>query len=299
MIRTTDIEELQTTKSEKLLALVMAVFLLIGGVWTYQKLDSYVADGIVQAGTPADRAAVARLDRAYTESGRAERAVGSARVELELRREAYRTALDAGKPADDLERRYREAEAEYARATSRAAAARREVAAAGPAANAARSRIQSDEERIRNRQELVTFLLRSALVLASFIAALAVLARLRNRGSRYLPLGAALVASATILAFVLAVDYLTDYLEPFDLGLLVLALLGAALTVWAFASLQRYLARRLPLRRVRRRQCPFCGFPLGTGSHCEGCGREVISSCARCGGPRRVGSLRCSACGAA
>lgn len=132
----------------------------------------------------------------------------------------------------------------------------------------------------------------------SFIGALALLARLRRRASRYLPLGAALVAASTILAFALAVDYLTDYLEPFDVGLLALAVLGALATLFAFAGLQRYLARRLPLRRVRRRQCPFCGFPIGGGAHCEGCGREVVSSCAACGGSRRVGSPRCSACGA-
>lgn len=29
-----DVEEIETTKSEKLLAVVLAVFLLLGGVWT-------------------------------------------------------------------------------------------------------------------------------------------------------------------------------------------------------------------------------------------------------------------------
>ena len=42
MTRTIDIEQLQTTKSEKLLALVLAVFLLIGGVWAYQEIDDKV-----------------------------------------------------------------------------------------------------------------------------------------------------------------------------------------------------------------------------------------------------------------
>ena len=31
-----DVEEIQTTKSEKLLALVLAGFLLVGGLWSYQ-----------------------------------------------------------------------------------------------------------------------------------------------------------------------------------------------------------------------------------------------------------------------
>ena len=65
----------------------------------------------------------------------------------------------------------------------------------------------------------------------------------------------------------------------------------------AFVALQRYLAGRVPLRRVRKRECPFCGFPVGENEHCEGCGREVVAECATCSQPRRVGTLHCGACG--
>jgi hypothetical protein len=41
-----DVEEIHTTKSEKLLAAVLAVFLLIGGIWTYQRIDDWVRDRI-------------------------------------------------------------------------------------------------------------------------------------------------------------------------------------------------------------------------------------------------------------
>ena len=94
-----------------------------------------------------------------------------------------------------------------------------------------------------------------------------------------------------LLAVVLAV--------PLDLGPLVLALLGIGLTLAGFAVLQRYLARRIPVRRVRKKECPYCGYPAGQGDHCEGCGREVVAPCARCASPRRVGTLHCRACGAA
>jgi hypothetical protein len=97
----------------------------------------------------------------------------------------------------------------------------------------------------------------------------------------------------------MAGDYVTDYVDPLDLGPLVLALAGIALTTAAFAALQRYLAKRVPLRRVRRRECPFCGFPVGENEHCEGCGRNVVAACATCAQPRRVGTLHCGACGRA
>jgi predicted amidophosphoribosyltransferase len=80
---------------------------------------------------------------------------------------------------------------------------------------------------------------------------------------------------------------------------LLLSLIGVAATVVAFWLLQRYLARRLPLRRVRRRQCPYCGFPVDDNERCEGCGREVQAACAHCAAPRRIGAPFCGACGRA
>ena len=61
-----DVEEIQTTKSEKLLAVVLTIFLLIGGIWAYQRIDDEVRDAVgverVEP-SPEDRAAVQRLER--------------------------------------------------------------------------------------------------------------------------------------------------------------------------------------------------------------------------------------------
>jgi hypothetical protein len=84
-----------------------------------------------------------------------------------------------------------------------------------------------------------------------------------------------------------------------EIGPLAISLASVVLTLGAFAALQRYLAQRIPGRRVRKGECPFCGFPARGGRHCEGCGRPVISECARCHEPRRVGTERCAACGRA
>ena len=101
-----------------------------------------------------------------------------------------------------------------------------------------------------------------------------------------------------MLSLVLAGDYVTDYIDVQQLGPLVLSAAGIALTLFAFWWLQRYLAQRLPLRRVRKGECPFCGYPLRGGDHCEGCGRNVVAECGSCRSPRRVGTLHCGACGA-
>jgi hypothetical protein len=288
-----DIEDIESTKSEKLLAVVLAIFLLIGGIWTYQKIDDVAREATKVTLSPAEQAAQARFFDAQARVFEAEEQEAAALSELELRREAYRTALDAGEPAQDLARAYHEAEDQYEAAQAARAQAQAEVEAARPAAAAASAREAESFE----HSALIAFLARLAFVIAVIAASYLLLGALRKRRSRYFPMGLAAVGFAAILALVLAGDYVTDYVDPLELGPLVLALVGIGLTIVAFAALQRYLARRVPLRRVRKRECPFCGFPVGDNEHCEGCGRVVVAECATCAQPRRVGTLHCGACG--
>jgi hypothetical protein len=143
----------------------------------------------------------------------------------------------------------------------------------------------------------VTFVLRLLFALGVLGAAYGLVLLLR--GSRYLTLGLAAVAAAAVLALVFAGDYIEDYVEWRDTGPLVLSAAGVALTVGAFWALQRYLQRRIPLRRLRKHECPFCGFPTGSNRSCEGCGRDVVGSCSHCGERRRVGVVFCGSCGKA
>jgi hypothetical protein len=295
-----EIEEIQSTRSEKLLAVVLTVFLLIGAVWAYVKIDDYARAAIADPPPPSasERAAVDRLGAARQ---RYERASGEKRRALEnlnVRREQYRTALDADKPAAALEQRYRAAQAAYDAAVRDQQRALAQVTAAEPAAGQASRRQEARLDAVHRKRELLAFASRLLFLAALIVLGYWLLARLRRQGSRYLPLAAALVATAAVMALVFAGDYVTDYVDPLDLGPLVLSLFGVAATIVAFMALQRYLARRVPVRRVRKGECPFCGFPVrGPGPHCENCGREVVAACAACEAPRRVGTPRCATCG--
>src|SRR5688572_6815232 len=115
MTTTVDVEDLHTTKSEKLLAYVMLVFLLIGGVWVYQEIDDRVRSAIVLGEpTAAEAQAMRQRDEAQQRVFRADEAQANARREVEFRREEFRAALDADRPAAALEQRYRAAQAMYA-----------------------------------------------------------------------------------------------------------------------------------------------------------------------------------------
>lgn len=300
MARYPDAEELTTTKSEKLLAFVMAAFLLLGAVWTYQKIDDEIRTRVtISAGSAADRDAVGRASAARRRVFASERRLAAVRRRVDFTREEWRAALDAARPATALERRYRTAQKAYAAAQTEAREAGARLAGVEPAAQSAARRIDAERARDLDRQELYVFLLRLVLVLVSLGAGYWLLAVLRRRNSRWLPLGAGALGSAVVLAFVLAADYLTDYFDPFEYGIALVALVGIAATAFAFWSLQRYLARRLPRRRVRKGECPFCGYPVrGAGPRCEGCGREVLAPCTSCGEARRVGVVHCAVCGA-
>jgi hypothetical protein len=255
-----DIEDIESTKSEKLLAVVLTIFLLIGGIWTYQKIDDVAREATKVTLSPAEQAAQQRFSDAQTRVFEAEGQEAAAREELELRREAYRTALDAGQPAGDLESAYHAAEDQFEAAQAARTVAQAEVEAARPAAEAASARQAENFEHF----ELISFLARLAFVIAVLAAAYLLLVSLRKRRSRYFPMGLAAVGFAALLALFMAGDYVT---------------------------------RRVPIRRVRKRECPFCGFPVGENEHCEGCGRVVVAECATCAQPRRVGTLHCGACG--
>jgi hypothetical protein len=295
-----DVEEIQTTKSEKLLAVVLAIFLLIGAVWTYQELDDWVAQKVAPVQvqlSPTDQAALARSTAANQRWAAAQTDIATAQSNLELKREAYRTALDAGQPAKDLEREYNAAQEELLRAQDEANAAQTEVAASAPAAQVAFRHQQESLQAKTDRHELVAFLLRLGLAAGLLGVGYWFMGWLRRRRSRYFPVALAVVGSAGVLALIMAGDYITDYVDPVELGPLVLAVVGIGLTLLAFMALQRYLAKRVPLRRVRKRECPFCGYPVGASDHCEGCGRQIIAECSTCAQPRRVGTLHCGACG--
>lgn len=305
-----DVEEIEITRGERLLALVLAAFLLVGALWAYFELN--LADDPRPFRDPAaqlsasERAALERADVAADRAAAARARVSDERRLLVDSREAYRTALDEGRRDPELERRYRQAqtrhEASRRLARRRTAQAREARAAAQPVQDEL-SRIDREQAREaddeQRRDELVTAGLRLALVLGLLAATLRLMAWQRRRRSRWVLAGYAGVGASAVLALVMGVDYATDVFDPVDLGPLVLSVVGAGFTLVAIGALQRHLARRLPGRRVRRGECPFCGFPAGRGEHCEGCGREVVAPCSRCSAPRRVGTSHCASCGQA
>jgi hypothetical protein len=302
--------EIETSTAEKILALVLTVFIAIGAVWGYVKLDeaaksdstSYVPDRRLI--DPAEFSAVQKHRQAIRSVERARRERRAATRRLELRREAYRTALDADAPSAELQTEYEFAQARLAAVSGALEDAVRVEARTRPSAVEAQARLTElrqraaeNEDQDRARHDRTVFLLRLALLTLMLAAAYRLLIRLRSRNSRYLPAAFAWIGATAVLAAVMAADYSDNYIEFSEVGPLAISIVGIALTLVAFVALQRFLAKRVPARRVRRGECPFCGFPVRDRPHCEGCGRAVNANCSSCQKNRRVGTPRCGYCG--
>jgi hypothetical protein len=292
-----DIEEIEATKSEKFLAVVLAAFLLIGSIWFYVKVEEWVGQRD-HAYSAAEQRVITAQERAAKANDVARTRLERERTDLDLAKDALDITLVKGEPSAKVEASYARALADFKAAQTTAD----QASAASDRANAAADAIyRAHDLRLQTpaRQWAIAGI-RFGFIVLWFFVSLRLTSALRQRRSRFVPLGFASAGVGVITALVYATDYITDYIDPLDLGPIVLSVVGAAATIGAFVGLQRWLAHRIPGRRVRNGECPFCGHPLrGEAPHCEGCGREVIAPCAACNQPRRVGSPHCAACGQA
>ncbi len=310
-----EVEEVEASRAEKLLAVGLVVFLLIGGFWVTNRLGSlleYPDYTVIAArhGLPdlelAYREAEANLWRAMEAAEQARAAMEQARSEYEFRREEYRVALERGLDDPRLAAAHEAARTAYESARTaldltNAVRASLEAKAAGPrrAYEAACQEAQKEYERAVDRYQLILFGLRFGYALPLFALSVWAWLHLRRRRSRHLTLGTAFLAFAGIQAAALVFQYGWYLLR--DIGPLALSVSGSAICIAGLAALRRWAtsSKRLAAARLRRGQCPSCGYPLaGSGAYCAGCGRGLAAPCQACGRDVVPQSGFCPHCGA-
>lgn len=297
-----DIEEIESTRSEKFLAVVLMAFLLIGTVWFYAKVPDWTGAHPNYEQTPAQIQLEKQREDADARNQQDHDRLVRAQSDVAIAKDQFDIAVAKGRDSTAAETAYAQAQTALRAAQAAAASSDTEVR------ELSRKSLAADRTAARGPSDAKLWLvagIRLAFIVGWLLASLRLLSELRRRQSRLLPLGFAAIGAGVITAVVFGVDYITDYIDPMDLGPIVLSAIGALATVAAFVGLQRYLAGRIPGRRVRRGECPFCGFPvredalLAGRDHCEGCGRDVVARCASCAAPRRVGTPHCATCGVA
>lgn len=306
----TEVENIKTSGAEKVLAGVLAIFMLIGGVWVYSQIgkiseDTYGSEYGMYfqpiETAPEDRAALKEANQARSAVWKAQNQVRRAKRQVEFTGNAYRTEIDAGLAGTSELAAYRAAQQRLTEAQANVREARQEVARTRPAAETARENKQQAREQAQSDQrsdDRWVAILRVLFIAALLVASIYSLSVCRRRQSRLLPLTLAGIVAAALLAAWMAIDYGTSLGVFREMGPLLISLIGIALTTIAFIALQRYLAKKIPARRVRKKECPFCGYPGHGQEHCEGCGRRILGECSTCHEPRRISTPHCGSCGA-
>lgn len=307
----TEVENIKTSGAEKVLAGVLAIFILIGGVWAYSQIGK-ISDGTYQDDygsffqpqidlSTEDREVMRDHRITRNESWRATNQVNRAKKEVTFAGNAYRTEVDAGLPGTAALRNYREAQQDLKRAQSARSDADARLDALRPAFQQAQKhrRAALDEARSkRDSEDRQVAILRVILIAALLGGGVWSMSICRRRRSRLLPLALATIIAGALLAAWMAIDYGTSLGVFREIGPLAISVIGILLTTIAFIALQRYLAKKIPARRVRRKECPFCGYPGHGKAHCEGCGRPLVGECSTCHEPRRISTPHCGNCGA-
>ena len=214
--------DINVTRGEKALATVLAIFLLIGGLWVF--FTRCRARRRVARGRPGRDGRAAAVDQRSAQrrngaSRRARRSEADRQRSYEEARENYRTDLDAGTPATQTSKRRSWPRANGCFAARRERARRPPTRAERPRGTrrpaggaAAEATPSGASRRAVDRAERNTFLLR----LGGCSAArprLLVLQLLRRRRSAYFVAGIAAIIAATLQALVMAFDYLGDEID--------------------------------------------------------------------------------------
>lgn len=307
-----DHELVELTRAEKVLALGLTIFLLLGGLWVMHQLYRVVPapsyDGLyqeldrVRAGFSIQEQRLFDVERAAHEL---EIRAGQLRLEYEFRREEYRTGLDAGKDDPGRKVAYERALVDFEQAQARASTARAVVDEERQRVEELRAQLQAEETAVwekfrqgQRRHDLLVFLLRLAYV--GPVLALTVWAwhRLRMVRSQYLLIGTSLVGFGIIQAVFLVGSYAWTIFR--HMAQLAVSIGGSIITVTGMVALKRYVFNPVRLRRARLRKglCPRCGYHVRPDqAFCADCGERLAVPCRVCQGLRPSGLPICPHCG--
>lgn len=313
-ITQSEVDEVESSRAEKLLAIGLVAFLLVGGFWVMDRLGSvprqpdYVTIA-ASVGLPAVEESYRKVEadflRAQEGAQQAAAAAEQARSEYEFRREEYRVALERGVSDPELAQAHEAARQAYEQAVARSELAeatrvsfQNRMAGLQAAYQQVQERAGAAVKKAENRYQLLVFALRFGYALPLFGLAVWLWLALRRRPVRYLIVATAFMGFAGIQAIALVGQYSWHLLR--DIGPIALSATGSAVCVAGLVAIKRWAsnARRLAIGRLRRNQCPFCGFPLAAGAaFCAGCGRRVSEPCPACGAENAPQSPFCRHCG--
>lgn len=293
----------EVTRAERILAVALALSLLIGGMrlaWTinsafpYPDYSSLRSQFIPEALEREMNSLWQQKNNKLSALQRLQDEEIALRQEYETAREEYRTLLDRG--IDDKEKmaRWEKARDEYSKSQATLSDAQTALLdfqnnILSPRESVfrdAEARFQEQFAELNSQRNRRAGIALIAYALAVFALAIWVSSLFRTRPmlSRYAVIGTSFLGFGALQ--MLVVTYQVAY--PFLRGLIpvewVISVGGSGLSIAGIVFLKNRLlsAEAVSNRRLWKKSCPICGFPL-PGNFCGRCGAVQQEKCCACG----------------
>ena len=309
--------EREVTRAEKVLALALAIFLLIGGLraaWSINHIFPYpdymqMHRQFVPAALEEEVNALLRQENTKQAALQRLRDEESTLLaQYEIAREEYRTMLDRG--IDDAAKKAMWEQARARHEETLAAISAAETVLRDFQADALQpkqhtlweyhAQLETHFNQLTTRRNLYAGLALMAYALAGFALALWIFNLFRSKPvlSRYGVIGTSFLLFGVMQ--MLAITYYTGF--PFLRDLIpvewIISIAGSGLSIAGIVLLKnRYFsAEAVRNRRLWKKACPGCGYPQ-PGKFCIRCGGAQTQNCCHCGLPTNRYSLWCRECG--
>ena len=304
-----EVERVETTRSQKILATILVIFLLIFGIRVVEKLeelpkrpDIYQLE--VEYGIPELEAELWQLQQNLTKAEGvlegASRRLQESYEEYLFRREEYRVSLEEGVVDPELEALYNQSRRAYEaskRSYKMALEVRDDIEAKIDQLDMKISEKRSSAWKDYNSEMKVygakVLMARMVFVIPLMIASILSFLRMKRKHSKYLLLTNSFMA----FSFILVAYSVLEFVRVTAYFLLVSGI-GAAIStaVLIYVIRSAFKMEKLALSRIKERKCPYCGTPV-IGRYCISCGKEIVKPCPECGEDVLKFSLYCPKCG--
>ena len=306
-----EVEKLEATRGEKILASAMVIFLLIGGINILTELGDipespqrnvyYEKYGVYNLENE-ERSINSELKIASDALTNANNEYLSANENYLFKREEYRVILDKGETDEIKEREHEEARKRYEESQvelSEAQAVYDEIYGRSnqkrDEVSDARSLTHGEYNTAYQIYRLKVLAVRLAFVLPLLAVAIAMFLKAKKVKSKYTIHANAFMAFASLLLIYTIIVNVWQALHV--IGISILGAVACAITL-AYVKKQYFSFERISMSRLKQNKCPWCTFPIRYDmSYCQNCGKKLTYKCPECGEMRGILTHFCPNCG--
>ena len=306
-----EVEKLEATRGEKILASAMVIFLLIGGINILTELGDIPESP--QQNVYYEKYGVYNLENEERSINSELKIAGAALININdeylsakenylFKRDSYRVILDKGETDEIQERKHEEARKRYEEAQVQLNEAQAVYDEIYGRLNQkkdevpdARSLAQGEYNTAYQIYRWKVLAVRLAFVLPLLAVAIAMFLKAKKVKSKYTIHANAFMAFASLLLMYMIIVNVWQVLHV--IGISILGAVACAITL-AYIKKQYFSFERISMSRLKQNKCPWCTFPIRHDmSYCQNCGKKLAYKSQEWGEMMEILTHFCQNCG--